>query len=381
MTSIPIDAKALNPTQLRRLGRAVPKRLRFTRDGKLLFFVTLGIGFGAVNSGNNLLYLVLGVMLSLIMVSGVLSELNLRGLQAIRRPVTHLALGTPSLVRVTLTNSKRRFASLSVDVTDLTDPDYGLDQRRAFVMSVPRGGSIDAQLRIVGHRRGEVASAGLRVTTRFPFGLFEKSRVIPLPGRYIVTPHVRPVALPQLWPHGHGSEEEVRRVGHGDEFYALRDGQLGDDARAIAWKATARRDKIIVREQQRPATRRVVLVVANVVPNRTPATLLRLEEAFSEVASLASVLVEAGYAVGLATAEGGRPPATGQAQLVALLEDLARLPVRSIAPGTHVPVADPTTGGRSERVAVVTIDQQRAAIEVGADVMVVVGSKDAEDPT
>ncbi|MEC9071816.1 MAG: DUF58 domain-containing protein, partial [Myxococcota bacterium] len=118
-TAMPDPVAALSHAELKRLGRAVPRRLRFTRDGKLLFVVTLGIGFGAVNSGNNLLYLVLGVLLSLIMVSGVLSELTLRRLTAMRTPTTHLPVGQPSLVRVDVHKRKRRFSTLSVEVTEL----------------------------------------------------------------------------------------------------------------------------------------------------------------------------------------------------------------------------------------------------------------------
>ena len=52
-------------------------RLSFTRGGKIFFVVTLALGIAALNSGNNLLYLVLSMMLSLILSSGVLSSLNL----------------------------------------------------------------------------------------------------------------------------------------------------------------------------------------------------------------------------------------------------------------------------------------------------------------
>jgi hypothetical protein len=45
--------------QLRRLRRR-PRRLRFTRDGKYFVAISIGIGLAAINTGNNLLYLILG---------------------------------------------------------------------------------------------------------------------------------------------------------------------------------------------------------------------------------------------------------------------------------------------------------------------------------
>ena len=42
--------------------------------GRTYLVLTVGVGFGAINTGNNLLYLLLGLMLSTIVTSGVLSE-------------------------------------------------------------------------------------------------------------------------------------------------------------------------------------------------------------------------------------------------------------------------------------------------------------------
>ena len=59
-------------------GGGPPRRLRVTRVGRTYLVITLGIGLGALNTGNNLLYLVLGFLLSVIVLSGVLSERVLR---------------------------------------------------------------------------------------------------------------------------------------------------------------------------------------------------------------------------------------------------------------------------------------------------------------
>ncbi len=75
---------------LRRRWRP-PRRLSFTREGQILVFLSVGVGFAAINTGNNLLYLLLGWLLSFIIASGVLSEATLRQLVVERRPPpTHL---------------------------------------------------------------------------------------------------------------------------------------------------------------------------------------------------------------------------------------------------------------------------------------------------
>ena len=83
----PDDAGAKPPSRFRRALRRLrpPRRLKLTREGKYLIGITFGVGFAAINTGNNLLYLLLGMLLSLIVVSGVLSELSLRKLTVVRR--------------------------------------------------------------------------------------------------------------------------------------------------------------------------------------------------------------------------------------------------------------------------------------------------------
>ena len=51
-----------------------PRTLKITRIGRTYIVITVGVGLGALNTGNNLLYLVLGFLLSIIVLSGVLSE-------------------------------------------------------------------------------------------------------------------------------------------------------------------------------------------------------------------------------------------------------------------------------------------------------------------
>src|SRR5574339_19159 len=62
-----------------------PRKLRVTREGRYFLLITVCVGFGAFNTGNNLLYLLFGMFLSLILVSGVMSELSLRQLTVVRR--------------------------------------------------------------------------------------------------------------------------------------------------------------------------------------------------------------------------------------------------------------------------------------------------------
>ena len=62
-----------------------PRTLRPTRPGWVFFALTFGVGFAALNTGNNLLYMVLSLLLAFLVLSGVLSESALRGVRIRRR--------------------------------------------------------------------------------------------------------------------------------------------------------------------------------------------------------------------------------------------------------------------------------------------------------
>src|SRR5262249_20712288 len=96
-----------------------PRRLKFTREGKFFVGITLGAGFAAINTGNNLLYLLLGMLLALIIVSGLMSELSLRDLTVVRRLPLRAQVGRPHLVEIEVFNHKARVPSYAIEVEDL----------------------------------------------------------------------------------------------------------------------------------------------------------------------------------------------------------------------------------------------------------------------
>src|SRR5215471_17664118 len=95
--------------------RRWPRTLKFTREGKYFVGITIGVGFAAINTGNNLLYLLLGMMLSLIIASGILSEMSLRGLEVERLPPGRLHARRPVLMGIGLRNRKSRLPSFSIE--------------------------------------------------------------------------------------------------------------------------------------------------------------------------------------------------------------------------------------------------------------------------
>src|SRR4029079_6381218 len=85
---------------------------KLTKAGWVFILYTIGVGAGAINTGNNLLYLVFGVFLGLILASGLLSDLSLWGLTAQWEFPLHAEAGDLSLIRIHVTNEKRRLPAV-----------------------------------------------------------------------------------------------------------------------------------------------------------------------------------------------------------------------------------------------------------------------------
>ena len=296
--------------------RRTRRKFRLTREGRAFLFITVGVGLAAVNTGNNLLFLVLGLLLSLLLVSGVLSDLALWRLQIKRNLPTRLFAGRSSLMDVALLNEKRWLASLSVEIIDEMDGD---ETQSARFLRVAPGETEVESYRFESPRRGIVELGTARVLTRYPFGLIEKGYTIFLPDEFIVYPQLLDhVATPATRPM-QGDAAPIHQTGRGSEFAgSVRFYREGDEARDIHWKRTASRGELVVREHEQDSNALVTLTVNNLLavpPGDEAAWLERFEISISEVATAVAAYLAQGVSVQVQTNDsvsplvaGGTPP-------------------------------------------------------------------------
>jgi uncharacterized protein (DUF58 family) len=228
-----------------------PRKLKFTREGKFFVGITLGVGFAAINTGNNLLYLLLGMLLALIIVSGLMSELSLRDLTVIRRLPLRAQVGRPHLVEIEVFNHKRRVPSYAIEVEDLR-AGQPADKRCFFLKISPKSAQVAAYRRTPA-RRGRDKHVGFRIATRFPFGLFEKSREVPAEGELVIYPAVDPVQLPVLTAGRSSGGDASFGRGQGDDYLGLKLHRHGEDTRDVHWRKSAAAGQLVMRERAREA--------------------------------------------------------------------------------------------------------------------------------
>jgi len=340
-----------------------PRRLSFTREGRIVVVIAVAIGFAAINTGNNLLYLLLGWILSFIIASGLLSEATLKKLAVSRRPPPRVWANEPFLMEVVIENQKAKRASYSIEVEDLVDG-KPLD-KRCYFLKIPEGKTQRTSYRHTFGKRGLYTLSGYRLATKFPFALFRKSRDVETPVDVLVYPARVVVPRPPQRAHTRGDATNAR-MGRRGEFFGLREHRTGDDRRDVHWKSSARSGRLMVREYEDELARRIAIAVDNALPKAVreaiedgavlpahEAEIAAVERAISVAASLATVYLEAGWTVevvarGVAVAPGvGRMHEAKINRALALLayEDEATAFAPIAARIESVLVTPPTTAG------------------------------------
>jgi uncharacterized protein (DUF58 family) len=279
-----------------------------TRVGIAYVVTVVLIGIAALNTGNNLLYIVVAAMLAAILVSGVASALVLRDLQLDVRLPEHVFARRPTVGRIILRNPRRWLASFSINVVALHPnqagkhwrwlpatfsfppgrppgkgwiklPDRQLT-RVALTTKVPEifqgpayfpylaaRAELAADLDLNFAQRGRYRQESFSLTTRFPFAFLTKKRRVALTKDILVYPTIEPAdeffkVLPLIT-----GEFETFVRGRGSDLYRIREYTEEDSARHVDWKATAKSGSLKVREFSREDERKLRIVFDNPAPD------------------------------------------------------------------------------------------------------------------
>jgi len=314
-----------------RFWDAAPRRIRITRDGRVIMALAFGVGFAAVNTGNNLLFLGWGLLLSGIVVSGLLSEGTLRVLRLRLVPEGELRVGEPAAIPARLANGGRS-AAYGVEIeAAFAAPAEEVVAAGPYILVLRPAEDETRYLRFVPASRGRHRLRFAAARTAYPFGFFEKDRRFEpdSPLDFWVAPERLPVGELVAELEARLGDEGAARVGLGDEFFTLRPQREGDDPRRVHWRRSAKIGRNVVIENEARAARELELVLAPMSAADPDA-----EYRIALCGSLAEALLGRGHRVGL-LAPGTRITADGGArQRQKILMALARVEPSAALPPT-----------------------------------------------
>ncbi|MGH9689327.1 MAG: DUF58 domain-containing protein [Candidatus Acidiferrales bacterium] len=293
ITIVPAMAKR---TSLRWIAYQIDYRL--TREGIIYLAAVFILVLAAVNTGNNLLFLILACSLAGILISGVLSRVVLTGISLKLDLPDHIFADEPILAELELRNEKLFWSSFSLRVVGQTakDGDEGnhILTRPVFFPYLGRGGKVTQKVELRFDQRGVYRQDAFGIRTRFPFGFFEKTRRVTSDISITVYPRVEPTdQFYEILPLLSGEIASSFR-GRGHELHSLRKYLSTDSARFVDWKVSAKSGQLMVREFAREDERRVMLVLDPFIgPSRAAAgapSAAEYAERFERAVALAACI-------------------------------------------------------------------------------------------
>lgn len=309
-----------------------------------------------------------------VLLLGILADLllagSVRALRFHRTGDTLVRLGESAVVGLTVDNPGRR--RVRGVLRDAWPPSAGAAPRDVRV-DVPAGERRRVETTLTPTRRGDRTAVRVTVRAYGPLGLAARQGSHTVPGTVRVLPRFAarrhlPEKLARLRELDGRHRAAIR--GQGTEFDALREYVVGDDVRAIDWRATARRETVVVRTWRPERDRRIVIVLDT---GRTSAGRVgdtpRLEWSIDAALLLGALATRAGDRVDLIAYDRrvrarvrGRPRAETLPAMVEALAPLEPELVESDAAGMVATVLRET---RQRCLVVLLTDLNAAAIEEG----------------
>lgn len=266
--------------------------VRFTRIGTAYLVATVVVGFAALNTGNNALYIGLTFMLGCLLLSGLASQRGLRQLHVELTGVDQAWAGRAADGLLRIENRSRIWNVRDVVITadDLAQP--------VLVPLIPKRGTVEIGAPFLFQQRGIVELKSLDFYTRYPFGFFLKKRRIRLHGEVVVFPKLlgEEAARARFRPV-EGDQNTANRPGPGSELHSFREYVRGDSLRHVYWKKSASLGRWIMKQTDAEAARAVHVVVDPYKPRYASAD--DFEEMVSEAATFIFHAVRRGLDVRL----------------------------------------------------------------------------------
>jgi uncharacterized protein (DUF58 family) len=297
-----------------------------TKEGWLYFGALTIIVFAAVNTANNLLYMVLSALLAVLLLSGFLSALNFRFLKVTARIPAHCFAREPFPISVQVRNLKQLFPTFSLQLEPV---EQSLFRFSTFYVPLVRPQKHSSDLgQAMLARRGRYALQKVKASSRYPFGFFVKDLDFPVDAECICYPEIIPQEQINFSDIDiQGSNQRFER-GFGHDLYMIRDYLPSDSARHVHWKASAKTSTLKTREYSAEESRRVILAFDRF---GHPDEIAKFEQLVSYTASLAYHFMHAGIELSLVSDEWQSAKGNSQAILDSILQYLALVEISGSA--------------------------------------------------
>lgn len=287
------------------------------------------ITLAALNASVNLLFLVIGFGVGIALVSLIIANTAVRKLRLTREAPEAVVAGRPFMIRYRIKSTRRRGAAYALRIRETVLYNGERLQIEGYVDAVSAGETATLEIPMTVPLRGEIRFKSARLSTRFPFGLFERRFTVSAAHETVVFPSLFPVRRPI---EGRGAQAAAqslvsREETHGnEEFYGLREYRHGDNPKRVHWRSSARTGQLLVREMTDLKPQSVIVVLETYTSPGTDQSLR--ERAISAAATILCHALENGYRLALIVNSSNPvviPPTSGRGLRTRLMTQLAQI--------------------------------------------------------
>ena len=280
-------------------------RVKITKAGAIYIFLTIFIGVAAINTGNNMLYLITSFMLAVMGLSGLSSFINLLGLEFVLSPKEEIYAQKRTLFALQIHN-KKYFPSLLLGI------DTG--EKTTWVIYLPPQGGIKTTFWLSFSKRGWQKAPSLRIYSYFPLGFFARGFTLTSKEKFLVYP--RPIYSHLSPTNSESPANMISTSTHtAEDFKGIREYTQGDSLRHVHWLITARVGQLVVKEFTGGGKREIWLKLSGAMQD--------IETHLGRLTYACNYYFKLGYAVGLKTPRLSLPPKADERQRKKILQVLA----------------------------------------------------------
>lgn len=270
--------------------------------------MTLLLGFAAVNTGNNLLYLLVSALLGFMAVSGWLGQRNLRSLRIKINLPKEIFAGQPTLIGIQLLNQRTKLPAFLIRIH--------LGDSFPLFPQIFANASAKRSLMLSWPERGQQQIEHLWVDSCFPINFFVRSLRIEVKQKLLVFPCPLAAEPPIAVGDNALRHQAIRSVsGDSGDLRGIHDYRGGEPLKAIHWKLSARDHRLKVKQHEGLGAQPILID-----PTELPGTT---EEQLGRATRLIIDHIHQQRPVGLRLQERLIPPRCDNRQRHRLLTELA----------------------------------------------------------
>ncbi len=221
--------------------------IKITKAGWIYIALTIFLGVAAINTGNNLLYLIVSAMLSFMGVSGYFGRKNMVNIDISVHYPAEVFQNVPFNIKLKVENSKKYLPSFLLKVNVAGEEE--------IVPYVKPGGSYEISIPTVAKERGYFYIDKAVVSSPFPFNFFIRYRQFQEKEKFLVYPKPEKCKVKPL--SSNNRQKREREVGscknYEGEFFSVKDYSPGDPIKYIHWKSTAKTGDLKSKEFIKPS--------------------------------------------------------------------------------------------------------------------------------